>query len=149
MVSALDVIVWAVDPEENTLQATADYLGGYAEEFLAASGLDYRFKIPVELPAVIMDGHTRHGLFLAVKEALNNVVRHARAGTVEFSLSARDGLFRIEITDNGVGFDPASDSGGYGVGNLQKRLESLGGNCRIHSRPGAGTRIEMTLPITS
>ena len=56
MVSALDVIVWTVDPEENTLQATADYLGGYAEEFLATSGLDRRLHIPVELPLVTVDG---------------------------------------------------------------------------------------------
>ncbi len=147
MVSALDVIVWTVDPEENTLQATADYLGGYAEEFLAASGLERRFKIPVELPPVTVDGHTRHGLFLAVKEALNNIVRHARASAVEFSIAAPPGVLKIEITDNGIGFDPAAGPDGHGVVNLQKRLASLGGNCQIQSQPGAGTRIEITLPL--
>ena len=147
MVSALDVIVWTVDPEENTLQATADYLGGYAEEFLAASAVDRRLRIPVELPPVAVDGHTRHGLFLAVKEVLNNIVRHARATAVEFSISAQSGVLKIEITDNGVGFDPAGGPGGHGVGNLQKRLEALGGKCQIESQPGSGTTISLTLPI--
>lgn len=147
MVSALDVIVWAVDPEENTLQATAEYLGGYAEDFLSASGVDRRFKIPVELPAITVDGHTRHGIFLAVKEALNNIVRHARATVAEFAVSFDGKILRIEITDNGVGFDTAKTSEGYGVESLHKRLENLGGSCQIESRPGSGTKIEMILPI--
>jgi len=147
MVSALDVIVWTVDPEENTLQATADYLGGYAEEFLAASGLDRRLHIPVELPPVTVDGHTRHGLFLAVKEALNNIVRHARATTVEFSIAAPAGVLHIAITDNGVGFDAATGPAGHGVENLQKRLEALGGKCQIQSQPGSGTTVRLALPI--
>ena len=147
MVSALDVIVWAVDPEENTLQATADYLGGYAEEFLAASGLDRRFKIPLQLPPVTVDGHTRHSLFLAVKEVLNNIVRHARADVVEFSIAFHEEILRIKIADNGVGFDLKAAGSGHGLANLQKRLEALGGKCQIESRSGSGTRIEMTLRI--
>ena len=147
MVSALDVIVWAVDPEENTLQATAEYLGGYAEDFLSASGVDRRFKIPVELQAVTVDGHTRHGIFLAVKEALNNIVRHARATVVEFAVVFDGKTLRIEITDNGVGFDTSKTRDGYGVDSLHKRLENLGGKCQIESRPGTGTKIEMILPI--
>lgn len=66
MVSALDVMVWAVDPEENNLQSVADYVAGYAAEFLEASGLACRFKIPAEMPAVYLDGRARHELFLAV-----------------------------------------------------------------------------------
>jgi len=147
MVSALDAIVWAVDPEENTLHATAEYLGGYAEEFLSASGMDRRFKIPMQFPAVTMDGHTRHGLFLAVKEALNNIVRHSRATVVEFGVSFDDAKLRVEIADNGVGFDLNKTDGGHGVENLQKRLEALGGKCQIESQPGAGTRIKMILPV--
>ena len=147
MVSALDVIVWAVDPEENTLQATAEYVSGYAEEFLSASGVDRRFKIPMELPAVTIDGHTRHGIFLAVKEALNNIVRHARATVVEFGVSFDGNILRIEIADNGVGFDTTKAWEGYGVESLHKRLENLGGKCQIESRPGSGTKIEMILPV--
>lgn len=147
MVAALDAIVWAVDPEENTLHATAEYLGGYAEEFLSASGMDRRFKIPMQFPAVTMDGHTRHGLFLAVKEALNNIVRHARATVVEFGVSFDDAKLRVEIADNGVGFDLNKTDGGHGVENLQKRLEALGGKCQIESQPGTGTKIKMILPV--
>ena len=82
-----------------------------------------------------------------MKEALNNVVRHAQATAVEFSISAQAGVLKIEITDNGVGFDPAAEPGGHGVGNLQKRLEALGGKCQIESQPGSGTTISLNLPL--
>lgn len=147
MVSALDVIVWAVDPEENTLPATAEYLGGYAEEFLAAAGLETRLKIPLDLPPVTVDGHTRHGIFLAVKEALNNAVRHAQAKTVEFGASFDGNILRIEIADDGKGFNATQGGDGHGVDNLHKRLENLGGKCQIDSQPGAGTKIYITLPL--
>jgi signal transduction histidine kinase len=147
MVSALDVIVWAVDPEENNLQSLADYLAGYAAEFLAASGLECRFKIPPEFPEVTLDGRTRHEVFLAVKEALNNVVRHAQARSVELTVSVEKNVLQVTVADDGRGFDLATVSGGHGVGNLQKRLAALGGDCHIRPQPEAGTKIEFHLPL--
>ena len=86
-VNALDVIVWAVNPRENTLQSLADYLASFADEFLSASGIACRLNLPVSFPAVTLDGRTRHDLFLATKEALHNAVRHAGATEVELSLA--------------------------------------------------------------
>lgn len=147
MVSALDVIVWAVDPEEDTLATTVEYMAGYVGEFLHSSGLEGRFQIPVHLPEVKLEGRTRHGLFLAVKEAVNNCVRHARATAVEFSVTANAGELTIVIADNGTGFNPETTSGGHGMGNLTKRLQSLGGACRIESGAQTGTRIIFNLPL--
>ena len=79
LIAALDVIVWAVDPEDNSLQSLADYLNGFVAEFLSHSGLACRLKVPIIFPAVMLDGQVRHGLLMAVKEAINNVVRHADA----------------------------------------------------------------------
>lgn len=148
MVSALDVIVWAVDPQANNLQSMVDYVAGYVTEFLDASGIECRYRIPAELPEVMLDGRTRHELFLAVKEALNNVVRHAQATAMEFVVSAEAGALKIEIVDDGRGFDISGvSSEGHGVVNMQKRLVALGGRCHIQTKPGAGTRIEISLPI--
>ena len=77
LVSALDVIVWAVDPEDNSLQSLADYLSGYAGEFFSHTSIACRFKVPVSFPPVTLEGRVRHELLMAVKEALNNIVRHA------------------------------------------------------------------------
>jgi signal transduction histidine kinase len=148
MVSDLDVIVWAVDPEKNQLQAMVDYVAGFTAEFLAKSGVEARFNIPIELPPVEIEGRARHGLFLGVKEALNNIVRHARATAVEFAVATTPGNVTFTITDNGRGFDASQSEGGHGLGNFQTRLESLGGKCVIQSKPGQGTRIEFILPIS-
>ncbi|HEU5071431.1 MAG TPA: ATP-binding protein [Verrucomicrobiae bacterium] len=148
LVSALDVIVWAVNPEANSLQSLADYLSGYAADYLAASGIVCRFKIPVSLPDRMLDGQVRHDLFLAVKEALHNVVRHSGASEVEFQLEADVQGIRIVITDNGRGFEPGElGAEGHGLRNLPERLARTGGTCEIASRTGAGTRVTIFAPV--
>ena len=146
-VNALDVIVWAVNPKENSLQSLADYLASFADEFLTASGIACRLNLPVSFPAVTLDGRTRHDLFLATKEALNNAVRHARTMEVELSIALERGTLIIGVRDQGTGFDKPAKNSGHGLGNLQSRLEKLRGQCQIESIPGAGTCVTLKLPL--
>lgn len=146
-IAALDVIVWAVDPEDNSLQSLADYLSGFAGEYLEPSNVVCRFKIPVTLPAIMFEGRVRHDLFLAVKETLNNVVRHAQASEVEFGMRVTDGALEILIADNGKGFDPRAASDGNGLKNLRSRLAKLGGSCVVESRASSGTTVRIRLPL--
>jgi len=147
LIASLDVIVWAVDPAENSLQSLADYLSGYTGEYFAHTNIRCRFKVPVAFPAVTLDGHIRHELFLSVKEALNNVVRHARANEVEFQMAVVDNALDIVIADNGKGFAPKTGPEGYGLENLSERLNKLGGSCLVESRVGSGTTIKIHLPL--
>ena len=147
LIASLDVIVWAVDPAENSLQSLADYLSGYTGEYFAHTSLRCRFKVPVAFPAITLDGHVRHELFLSVKEALNNVVRHARATEVEFQMAVVDNALDIVIADNGKGFEPKTGPEGYGLENLSGRLNKLGGSCLVESRKGEGTTIKIHLPL--
>lgn len=145
LIAALDVIVWAVDPEDNSLQSLADYLSGFAGEYLSHSDLACRFKVPVMFPPVTLDGQVRHGLLMALKESLNNIVRHAEATEVEFRMAVTDGALEIVIADNGKGFDPAHTRDGHGLKNLSARLEKLGGACVVESHPGSGTTVKIHL----
>ena len=147
LVAALDVIVWAVDPEDNSLQSLADYLSGYTREYLANPSIACRFKIPVTLPDVQLDGEIRHELLMVVKETLNNIVRHAGATEVEFQLSVTADVLEIRIVDNGKGFDPNTEAGGYGLRNRSARLTKIGGGCHIESRAGVGTTVRVQLPL--
>jgi len=148
LIAALDVIVWAVDPEENSLQSLADYFNGFVDEYLSHQGIACRFDIPVEFPDITLDGNLRHDLFLAVKEALHNIVRHARASEVQFGMALAGGVLEIVIADNGTGFETTVEHGGHGVKNLSNRLEKLGGTCHIESQTGKGTtvRFQLSLP---
>jgi protein-histidine pros-kinase len=82
-----------------------------------------------------------------VKEALNNVVRHARATEVWFRLRVRDDAMEVSIEDNGSGLNgAATQSDGNGLGNMRHRVEEIGGRFNIQSESGTGTRISADLP---
>ena len=76
---ALDEIVWAVNPRHDTLESLANYLSRFAYDFLSVAEIRCRLDLPLQLPAVLVTTEVRHNLFLAFKEALNNVVKHAAA----------------------------------------------------------------------
>jgi signal transduction histidine kinase len=148
LVSALDGIVWAVNPEDNSLQSVADYLSDFASDYLSHSGIACRFDIPVALPSTVLDGRLRHDLLLAVKESLNNIVRHARATEVEFRIAVADDQFEIVISDNGTGFDSKLPGAGNGLRNLQLRLSKLGGGYEVESAPGKGTKVRIRFRLS-
>jgi signal transduction histidine kinase len=147
LVYALDEIVWAVDPERDTLASVARYLASYAEEYLAGLKVACRVQIPNSFPEQVVSGEVRHHLFLAVKEALNNAVRHGGASEIGFRVRVLDDRLWIAITDNGNGFDTLERSNGHGLSNLRIRLEKLHGHCELESSPGAGTTVSLQLPL--
>jgi signal transduction histidine kinase len=151
LVTALDGIVWAINPENNSLQAGTDYLSDFASEYLSHSRITCRFDVPVALPPTALEGQLRHSLLLAVKESLNNIVRHARATEVDFRIAVADDGFEIVISDNGKGFEKNSVGRGNGLRNLPLRLSKLGGRYEVESVVGKGTtvRIRLCIPMSS
>jgi signal transduction histidine kinase len=149
----MDEIVWAVDPQHDTLSGLMDYISAFTEEFLRVAGIRCRMDLPPVLPAMPVAAETRYNLFLALKEALNNVVKHARATEVWLRLRLAPGEITLVIEDNGQGLanraggDGADRlSSGHGLTNLQKRLETVEGRCRVESAAGKGTRVDLTVP---
>ena len=147
LVTALDVIVWAVDPKDNSLESVADYLSDFTAEYFSHSQITCRFDIPVALPFTLLDGRLRHGLLVAVKETLNNVERHSQATEVEFRITCADDQLLIIISDNGTGFDTGKKQGGHGLRNLPLRLSQLGGRYTIESAIGKGTIVTISLRL--
>ena len=148
-VKSLDEIVWAVNPRNDTLADLLDYTGQYALDFLAAASVQCRLDFPESLSARDISGDVRHGVFLIVKEALHNVVKHANASRVKiiFEISEREFCWLIE--DDGRGFEQAPDNAlADGLRNISQRATALGGSVEIKSRPGAGTRVTLKIPLT-
>jgi len=136
-----------VDPEEDSLQSLVDYLAGFVGDYLGASGIACRFRIPVEFPAMMLPGNVRHELFLIVKETLHNAVQHAGATEVTCHFALEHPLLMIAIADNGAGFDVSAPTEGHGLRNFAERLNQLGGGCAIDSQPGRGTTVNITLCV--
>ena len=150
LVRSVDAIVWAVNPAHDTLDRFAAYLVQSTEQFLDAAGIAMRFQIPEDLPPVPLDGTVRHSLFLAVREAENNAVKHSGCTTMTISLTLTDGLLEIVIADNGKGFDPHDQKATpdrSGLTNMRRRMEEIGGRFAIDTSIGRGTTVRLTLPL--
>jgi signal transduction histidine kinase len=93
-------------------------------------------------------------LFQAVRELLANVVRHAQAQTAKVSIIRNGDQIRVDVKDDGIGFDPAKigpglDEGGkFGLFSIRERLEPLGGRLEMLSKPGQGTDVILTGPLS-
>jgi signal transduction histidine kinase len=147
---ALDEIVWTVNPSNDTLDGLINYVCKYAQEYLALAGLRYRLEVPPQLPNTPISPELRHNVFLAAKEAVNNVVKHAQAKSAWLRLQLAPDRFTLEIEDDGRGLPAGADQKGRnGLRNMRKRMEDVGGT--FEAGPGAegGTRVRLTAPLNS
>jgi ligand-binding sensor domain-containing protein/signal transduction histidine kinase len=141
---AMDEIVWTINPKNDTLDNLANYIFQYAQEYFQDTGVSCRLDVPAQLPDRTVSTEARHNLFMAVKEALNNALKHSAATEVRLGLGVADGRMTITITDNGRGFSVGGAHGkGNGLYNMTRRLEQIGGRLFLESAPGRGTSIRM------
>jgi signal transduction histidine kinase len=155
---AMDEIVWAVNPQYDTLDSLASYLGNFAQEFLGSLDIRCRLDVPLQLPQWPVTAEVRHNLFLAFKEALHNVVKHAAASEVQVALKLEANQLTLTVADNGRDFvvnDPAPKPPtnpdrimhGHGLPNMKRRLAEIGGACEVHGEPGQGTTVTFRVPL--
>ncbi len=147
-VRALEEIVWAVRPGSDTLQSLVDYIGHFANELFENQATRCRLDMPSDIPSRALPPDLRHNIFLIVKEALTNVLKHAHAREVLVQLRAQGRSLEIVMEDDGRGFDTSSSSlGGVhnGLGNMMRRANAAGGTLSITSNPRGGSRIEFRL----
>lgn len=145
---ALDEIVWAVNPSNDSLDGLITYACKYAQEYLALAGLRYRAEVPPQLPAANIPPEVRHNVFLAFKEAINNVVKHAQASETWIRLRLQPDRFTLEIEDNGRGIsDAGSARNRNGLRNMRKRMEDIHGSFEIGAANEKGTIVRLVAPI--
>ncbi len=149
MVSALYETVWAVNPENDNLDALVTYLCQMSNQYCAQARLRCRLEIPETPPGIPLSSQVRHNLIMAVKEALHNVIKHARATEVRLRIAFEMSALSISIHDDGCGFDTATRPPGHGFGNLSRRLQAIGGSFAIESRWGVGTTVSLRLPVAT
>jgi signal transduction histidine kinase/ligand-binding sensor domain-containing protein len=147
MVGALNEIVWAANPRNDSCNELVGYLGHFAEQFLRASNIRCRLEIPHTLPHIPLSPEIRHNMFLAFKEAVNNAVKHAQASEVQIEARLEHGRLIMTVADNGRGFavNPALPPEGNGLTNLRERMHKLGGTCTVQSTPAHGTTVRFEL----
>ncbi|MBN1447408.1 MAG: ATP-binding protein, partial [Bacteroidetes bacterium] len=147
LVESMSDVVWSLDPRNDTVGQLADRLRVFANDL--ADGAEIRLNFMVSDPARQLRLHAEisRALLLVIKEALNNVVRHAAASNIHVRIDTGDSVLRFVIEDDGAGFDTAAPSRRSGLAHMEQRVTSCGGTLRIISAPGGGTRIEGSIPL--
>jgi len=150
-VHELRTIIWAANPRNDTLDGLVQYISQYADNFFQATPISCHLDLPAEVPALPLTAEVRHNLFMVVKEALHNILKHSQATEARLRLTLQAGVLELGVADNGRGFDVhrfGPDHSG-GLANMRHRLQAIGASLTIQSRPGAGTSIIARLPYAS
>lgn len=140
-------IIWSADPRHDTLSATWEYVGRLADELLEPAGVRCRLVQPERVPRLTLSATLRHDLVLTLKEALHNVVRHAGATTVHMLLRVEAGLLVLTVEDDGRGLPVESASGGNGLANMRRRVETHDGRFAVTRMGERGTRVCLEIPL--
>ncbi len=161
-------LVWTINSDCDTIESLCAFLGQYAEQFLQTAGLRCRLDLPFDVPVCEVSAAARHQLLMILKEALTNVVKHARASEVHFGVQAEESALQITVADNGRGVvldavqppgedapsgaDPTNGSRdalrpGHGLANMRQRAGSLGGTFGLTRGAKGGTLVTVRVPL--
>lgn len=151
-VRALEEIVWALRPGSDSLQSLVEYIAHFATELFEGDTTRCRLDLPQDLPPRLLPPEMRHNIFLVVKEALTNALKHSQAREVQVQARATARALEIVVRDDGRGFEaealPSAPGRRHGLGNMRRRAEDMGGALTVKSARGEGTtvRLAVTFP---
>ena len=145
MIDKMGEIVWALNEKNDSLSDLLSYTRAYAVEYLSQNGISCEAEMPDNPPTLFVSGEFRRNIFLTIKEALHNVVKHSQATEVKLSINVDHNLL-IKLRDNGVGFDKNNiRSFSNGLTNMETRVKEIGGKIEISNKNG--TVINLLVPL--
>jgi len=146
LIHKMNEVIWAMSYEQDTLDSLVAYIRTNAAGMLENVGIDFRYSVQDPPPQMDVNQEFRRNIYLVVKEAVHNVVRHSGASIVQIDISVIDSTLAITIYDNGKGFDPAAGHRfGNGLKNMARRMQQVDG--KIDWTIDNGTRLDLRAPI--
>jgi ligand-binding sensor domain-containing protein/two-component sensor histidine kinase len=148
LVDNLQDIIWMLNTKHDQLDSLVFYLREYATKYFEQFDMQVTFNYPAQVPPLKINELQRRNLFMALKEGLNNIAKHAHATAVNIGFELKDRVVSFVITDNGRGFTMnETRQFANGLKNMQNRMQQAGGTCSINSEPGKGTSIALQVTI--
>lgn len=148
VIDNISEIIWAINPKNDPLENLVAYLHRYAVEYFKSTAINCRVEIPELLPPVQLTSESRRNIFLVIKEALHNIVKHSEASEVVIQVMVSNQTFTVAVEDNGKGFPLNEDTkGGIGLRSMKKRAEEIGGIIEFESNQPQGTRACLRIPM--
>ncbi|HQY11942.1 MAG TPA: histidine kinase, partial [Ferruginibacter sp.] len=137
LLNKMNAIIWSMSSSNDSLGNMIAYIRSYALEYFEDSGVNCRINIPENLPNIEVIGEIRRNVFLVVKEALNNILKHSKATEVEITLERNGDELSLYIQDNGIGINLNSlRQFGNGLKNMKKRMNDVSIEFSIENRNG-------------
>jgi signal transduction histidine kinase len=143
LMDKMNEIVWSLNQEFDTLPDTIAYIRNTVSELLENAGIKYEFVAPDQVPLVQLSGETRRNIYLVVKEATHNIIKHAHASHVKYHITI-NGKLVVRIHDNGRGLKQ-ENLFGNGLKNMKQRMKDSGGSFAMVAENG--TLITLILPL--
>ncbi|MBL7701383.1 MAG: hypothetical protein JNM14_03990 [Ferruginibacter sp.] len=137
LLTKMNAIIWSMNNSNDSLSNMIAYIRSYALEYFEDTGVHCKIDIPENLPNIQVIGNIRRNIFLVVKEALNNILKHSKATEVSITLVRVDDSLTLYIHDNGPGIDMKKlRQFGNGLKNMKKRMADIGGDFNIENKNG-------------
>jgi signal transduction histidine kinase/ligand-binding sensor domain-containing protein len=147
LVESMSEIIWALNPQNDTLQNLLAYLREQTIAHFEPFDIQYSVEFPDEVPHIKLSNEQRRNLFLVVKEALNNALKHSGASEIRLTMEYANSSIAFCVGDNGKGLDESKIKiASNGLKNMRKRMEDIGGTFHLQS-DRAGCRIRFSLPV--
>jgi len=126
LLNNMNAIIWTMSSSNDSLADMVSYIRSYSQEYFENTPVECRITIPDNLPDIIVSGQIRRNVFLVIKEALNNVLKHSKATEVSLTLHADDSAISLHIQDNGTGIDLENVRRfGNGLKNMKRRMNEM------------------------
>lgn len=145
MIDKMGEIVWALNEKNDSLSDLLSYTRSYAVEYLSQNGIGCTIEAPEQAASIFVSGEFRRNIYLVVKEALHNIVKHAHAQEVAVKFTVNERL-TVTIQDNGTGFDKNNTRAfSNGLSNMENRIKEINGEFYIENKKG--TTVTFSVPI--
>ena len=143
-------IIWAINPDKKAHKSISGQLKDFYFDLMDGYGIQCNYHIDQTLESQITNINARKNLLLIAKEAINNILKHAKSARIDIFLKEQDNSILLEIQDNGIGMkDTEKTFSGNGLQNMKNRTEKINGEFKIKSVVGVGTTISCLVPLTN
>lgn len=144
-VSTMKDVVWSIDARNDTMLGMIQYMQEHLYNMLSAANIDFELTHTGFADQERLTMNFRQNVYLAFKEAINNIVKHSGASRVEVDLKKEKGMFVMRVRDNGKGLDDAKSASGQGLNNMRLRAGRLKADLKIISNDGV--TIILSVPV--
>jgi len=146
VLNSMDDIIWSVNPQNDSLSSLVVRLREYAIPLCESKNISFAMNVDESIYSMKLGMDERRNIFLIVKEAINNAVKHSGCQKLSVTFMKNPEL-GISIQDDGCGFDAASPTSRNGLTNIKRRATQTGSELLLRSEKGTGTRIVLKTKI--